>query len=263
VTDDTAVRPIAPADTARAVLTGWWTFDEGAGDTVADASGNGRPLAAHGGPAWTTGSRFGGAVELDGQTQWFSTPEPVVRTDQSYSVAAWVRLDSARLDGSVHIAPDEYATTVLSQDGTSYSQFFLGIRLIKELGPDGTVTAWWPRWTFTVSPPPPLGGPFDWLYAYGAKPVDPTVFDQWVLLVAVYDLSRRVVRIHIPGTGDQATTPLPDGWPTWYADGAFQVGQARYLDKVADQWRGSVGAVRAYSGVLTEQEIAELYAAGR
>lgn len=49
---------------------GWWKFDEGAGDTTADSSGNGNPGVLGGGnaarkPVWTTG-KFGSGLSFDG-----------------------------------------------------------------------------------------------------------------------------------------------------------------------------------------------------
>lgn len=243
-----------------AKLLGWWRFAEGTGTTVADSSGNGHGLTAHGSISWTGGLRFGGGVQLDGATQWLSTAQSVLRTDESFSVAAWLRVDSAALvDGKIPMPGEGRATTAVSQDGECYSQFFLGVRLISSPGPDGSET-WLPRWCFTVAPPPPLGGPFEWKHAYAATPIDESMHDRWVFLVGVYDVPAGVARIYVPSTGDQGSVKLPDGWPRWRADGPLQIGQGRYRDEVADQWSGSIGAVRVYSGVLTEQEAAKLCA---
>ncbi|MEM9177598.1 MAG: LamG domain-containing protein [Myxococcota bacterium] len=53
------------AESAAAALVAHWTFDEGAGTTVFDASGNGNHLAFQGsGNAWSAGGAFGGALDL-------------------------------------------------------------------------------------------------------------------------------------------------------------------------------------------------------
>ena len=56
---------LIPAGMARADLIGWWTFNEGAGTTVADSSGNGHNGAINGNPVWAAG-KLGGALQFDG-----------------------------------------------------------------------------------------------------------------------------------------------------------------------------------------------------
>jgi concanavalin A-like lectin/glucanase superfamily protein len=259
-------------------LEGWWRFDEGSGDTFADASGNGHTLTPTGGPTPTTGGRFGGAIAFDGATQWLSTARPVLRTDESFSVAAWLRLDRAAMRAGVQLPENHNAVTAVSQDAPTHSPFYLGARLARTNRPDGFEASL--RWTFTVAPTDDgTTDIIEWCHAHSTQPVE---VDQWVLLVGVYDLSTRTARLYVPGTGDRGTYRLPEVWPRWHAPGGLQigqarysdkvadvwpgsvgptrVGQARYLDSVADLWPGSVGPVRAYTGVLTEEDAASLYA---
>ena len=56
---------LIPAGAARAELIGWWTFNEGAGTTVADAAGNGHDGTINGNPVWAAGT-LGGALQFDG-----------------------------------------------------------------------------------------------------------------------------------------------------------------------------------------------------
>jgi hypothetical protein len=215
-----------------------------------------------GGPTWTSGGKFGGGYALDGTNQWLSTARPVVRSDQSLSVAAWVRLDSAVMGKALALPPDWYAVTAVSQDGPSHSPFYLGIRLIDN--PVHSKTNYTMRWNFTAAPVDGSEtGPVEWCHAFSQRLVDIAEMDQWVLLVGVYDLDAGYVRLYVPGNDDSAETRLPSAWPWWRADGGLQLGQARFRDEVSDQWPGSIGSVRVYSGVLTAEDAASLYAEDR
>jgi len=242
-------------------LVGWWRFDQGSGPEAEDLSSHGHDLAATGAPAWTDGGRFGGGVAFDGVSQWLSTDGPVVRSDQSFSIAAWVRLDSAVLGGELALQPDWFAVTAVSQDGPSHSPFYLGARLIEEPQPDGSMN-YSLRWNFTAAPVDGSEtGPVDWIHAHAQRPIDVSELDRWVLLVGVYDLEAGQARLYVPGNEDSGEADLPGGWPFWRADGGFQLGQARFRDATSDQWPGSVGQVRAYSGVLSASDAESLYAA--
>jgi hypothetical protein len=92
-----------------------WVGDSGlslAGDTV-DWSGNGNDLTLNGRIGYTPG-RLGQALEVDGSGGCASLAWPVVRTDASFTVMAWVKMAGA---SGFH--------TAVSQDGDSVSGFFL------------------------------------------------------------------------------------------------------------------------------------------
>lgn len=85
------------SQSAGAALVGHWNFDEGAGTTAADASGNGRVgslQAASGGnaPSWTAGVN-GGALHFDGSgyVDMANTASAYNFGAGGFSVAAWVR----------------------------------------------------------------------------------------------------------------------------------------------------------------------------
>lgn len=72
-------------------LIAWWTCDEGAGNVVADASGNGHDgTFVYGDPAWTEGIR-GSAVELYGPTLVEVPPIDMVLTEAT--MAGWIKPD--------------------------------------------------------------------------------------------------------------------------------------------------------------------------
>ena len=101
--------------TSPAILKGRWSFDEGKGNTVTDSSGNGNNGTLRAGASWTAGKVGQYAVALTGGSNSFVTiPEPVVDTGQSFSVAAWVKLNTL----------DNWQTAV-SIDGVNNSGFYL------------------------------------------------------------------------------------------------------------------------------------------
>jgi len=239
-------------------LEGWWKFDEGAGAVATDRSGGGHSLTAQGEPSWTNGVPFGGAVTIGEVAQSWASSGPVLRTDQNFSVAAWVRLDSQLMKGDVRLPPGEFAMTAVGQVGDSHSAFYLGARLIppERHGTIGHVL----RWSFTVAPVDgSMTGPVEWEHA-STGAIEQTTLDQWVLLVGAYNLEGRTARIYVPSINGEGAATLPGHWPCWNADESLTIGCGRYLDQVADLWRGSVGPVRAYSGVLSAEDAASLYA---
>jgi len=69
-------------------LVGWWSFDEGTGDTAADSSPYGRDGQLRGGAAWAPG-RFGGGIQLNGTSAYVAVPSFPVTTG-AVTMVAWV-----------------------------------------------------------------------------------------------------------------------------------------------------------------------------
>ncbi|MEU0604101.1 LamG-like jellyroll fold domain-containing protein, partial [Streptomyces sp. NPDC006393] len=88
----------------------WWKLDQTSGTNVTDASGTGNTATA------TDVTWNDGAATLNGTSSHLTTSGPVLDTSSSYTVSAWVKLDSVPTHNS----------TVLSQDGTHRSPFYLG-----------------------------------------------------------------------------------------------------------------------------------------
>jgi hypothetical protein len=78
--------PVDPGDNG---LLAWWACDEGAGDVVADVSGNGRDgIFVNGDPAWVEGVS-GTAVELVGPTLIETPPLDLELTEAT--MAGWIK----------------------------------------------------------------------------------------------------------------------------------------------------------------------------
>lgn len=70
-----------------------YRFDETAGGTAGDATGNGRTGTLTGGAGWTTGWT-GGAVNLTGSGAYVTLPAGILTGANAFTVATWVRVDA-------------------------------------------------------------------------------------------------------------------------------------------------------------------------
>ncbi len=154
---------------------------------------------------------------------------PVLRTDQSYTVSAWVRLDPAR-----------GTQTVVSQDDGDTSAFRLGYDPA-----DGG------QWVFGVT-----GGMDGSATTYATAPA--TGLDRWHHLVAVLDATHRQVRLHVDG---QPAGPvgLNVAWRPRQAAGSLLVGRSS-TPAGPDGWLyGELDDVGVHQGVLSDADVQRLF----
>ncbi|PWI07546.1 glycoside hydrolase family 2 [Streptomyces sp. NWU339] len=198
---------------------GHWNLDEGTGTTAKDDGPNGKPLTLTDGTTWTPGVS-GSALEFDGQGQHARTDGPVLDTTGSYSVSAWVRLDSL---------PGNYATAV-SQDGRRQaSPFYL------QYG----------QGAFAFSTP---GGKRARLET---KPDT----GRWYHLVGVRDDARGEIDLYVDGVLAATAT----AGPAYVGSGPLAVGRAQWNGTDTDFWDGAVDEVRAFDRALTTEEVSALH----
>jgi len=223
VVDSAEIQAIANPTT----LVGQWNFDEGGGTVAADSSGYGHDLSGTGGVTWTSGPTDPGAVTLDGSTGAFSTATPVVLTDQSFTVAAWVRLtDLSRYE------------TAVSQSGSVSSAFFLqndpvAHRWSLSLSASDTTNPPGPRITSSVTPQAGV----------------------WTHLAAVFDAGAGQARLYVNGQ-QVGTASVP---AVWNATGPLLVGRSLFNGAPADHWSGDIDNVRVYLGALSDAQIVALF----
>jgi DUF1680 family protein len=79
--------------TNQPVFAAHYPFNEGAGTTAADASGNGRTATLLGGAGWSAG-RTGNSVNLTGSGAHVAIPAGILAGATGFSIACWVRLDT-------------------------------------------------------------------------------------------------------------------------------------------------------------------------
>ncbi|MET8152729.1 LamG domain-containing protein [Actinoplanes sp. NPDC049668] len=222
--DEVRVWQYARTDTEiRNAPTGQWNFAETAGDAQ-DRSGNGRPAVMSGTTARGVGINGGRALQLDGAGV-AKTAGPVLRTDQSFTVDAWVKLANK----------NNYQVAV-SQDGAGIGAFYLQYNK----GSD--------RWVFNV-PTSDSTGPNNWEHA---RSTGSPVIGEWTRLTGVYDAAAHQTRLYVNGEL-QGTA---DGVTLWHGNGPLRIGGAHWGGSTTDQWSGAIDEVRVWQYARTDTEIA-------
>ncbi|MBF8186166.1 LamG domain-containing protein [Nonomuraea sp. K274] len=210
--------------------TGHWTLDEGTGTAAADATGRTGPLTLGGDAAWTQGW-LGGALAVDGIAGHAAAGKAAVRTDQSFTVAAWVQLDTLPAADVVAVA----------QGGERTSAFALGY------------TAQGPRWGFGM-----ITADADAPDLVMARSDAVPYTMEWTHVAGVYDAPARKLRVYVGGQFVAAAET--DFHSTWNADGPLQVGRGIFAGAMMAHWPGTLDDVRTYQGALGDDDIARLAA---
>lgn len=215
-----ANRPIAPE--------GRWMLDEYDGTRVADSTDHGLDATLYGDPltAWNQAENditASPGVRFDGEDEYIETSSPALRTDRSFSVAAWVRLDETAQGADA---------TAVSQSGLHQASF--------ELGYDGSNDGW----TFELShQDAPAVGNEGRTRLRSAAPVR---VGEWTHLVGVYDYSRNEMVLYVNGLEEDRASV----GQAWHAEGGLRIGGARNQDGDGRHWNGDIDDVHTYQGVL-------------
>jgi Concanavalin A-like lectin/glucanases superfamily len=163
-------------------------------------------------------------------TNWQDSP--VLRTDQSFTVSAWVKLDRT----------DVYQT-VLGQDAPVNSGFYL------YYGTDTNGDVW--KLKMQKDAATADGGTGGTIIQTAALDAGQT----WRHLVGVLDAGRRQMRLYVDGDL-KATGTLNAAWQPWQAGGPLTVGRT---------WGnfntlfGSVDDIRVYQGAMTDTQVDALF----
>ncbi|GAB3426267.1 LamG-like jellyroll fold domain-containing protein [Flindersiella endophytica] len=212
--------PAAPA------TVGEWKLDEASGTTAADTSGRGQTITMQGGTSWI-GGRFGRAAWLDGTSGFGKTAGPVVHTNQSFTVAAWV----------YQTQKSNYAT-VASQSGTNRSSFYLQYYPTQD------------RWRFVAPAADTAAEP---AYA-SAMDSRPARVGEWTHLAGVYDAGAHQIKLYVNGAlagQDDATI--------WDAGGPLVLGGALSGTTASNFFPRGVDELRVFDKALTESEIRQVH----
>ncbi len=153
----------------------------------------------------------------------------MLHTDQSFTVAAWVRLDSTDTDAAV-----------MSQDGLLASSFYLGYNAARR------------KWWF-ILPTDDSSSPQD-VVAFSAGTAQSGV---WTHLAGVYDAVAREMRLYVNGVPSTATAVSA----SWNAVGATRLGGAQWNGGLVDFWPGVIDDARALARAATTGEVQDIIAA--
>lgn len=206
-----------------------WQFDEGAGTNAADSVGGKAGTLQN---ATFAPGKLGNAVSFTGNGE--VTTGAVARTDQNYTVSAWVKLPAGCSTSCRQVA--------VSQDGDHNSKFRLGfVKDRQNLG----------NWYFEM-PEQDLPNTIITKAAVSAELAD---YDKWVHLVGVYNRAAKQLLLYVNGNrmGEGTLNAA------WEAKHGIAIGRARLADDDAQWWKGSVDDVRFYTGALDLDGVFKLY----
>jgi hypothetical protein len=205
-------------------LAGHWSFDAA---QATDNSGGANDLTPHD-ATFTTG-RTGGALALDGASGYASASRPVVRTDTSLTVTAWVNLSD-----TTHFA------TAVSQDGAHGSGFYLQYSRSDD------------RWAFSM-----LTADADNPATHRAQSTAAPATNTWTHLVGVYDADAAQLQLQLYVNGASQGRTAHTG--AWHATGSLQVGRARWNGNPVDYFPGAIDEVRTYGMAFADADAAATF----
>ncbi len=243
--------------TSFPTASGLWHLDDAAGTVAADsalvelpdpsfpgdewaAQSRSNPLTVAGSTIW--GSGRGGTTGLyfdDPADQAYSVG-PVLRTDRSFTVSAFVKLTDVQ----------DVVRTAVSQDGFVSGAFKLG-QLPSRFCASG-ITGCWGFWMPSADR---TGAPVV------AVSDTPPVPGQWTHLTGVHDAESGEIRLYICGT-DTVWSPVltddADFLTPWPSSGSLRIGQGMATSRLQEPFAGAVDDVRVYATALSEERIRQV-----
>jgi len=214
-----------------------WAFDENSGTSTADVSGNVNRGTFGSGASWTSG-HSGTAVALNYTSNGYvSGSARAVHTNQSFTVSAWVWLNTAAVsDGNHHVA--------VSESGTNAEGFALEYS-----------TSAGGRWELDMDQTDIVAPTIDFAFQNSVASSA-----TWVNLVGVYDATAGQMSLYVNGAlaGTAAHTASFD------ANQPLQVGRVWEFGNwdPAWAWNGSVDDVKTYQRALSASDVSVLYNGG-
>lgn len=178
-----------------------------------------------------------GDLQLDGDGDYASTTDPVVDTDDSFTVTAQVRLDDpdATRDMAVLSVPGEHTNAfVVRYEAATHS------------------------WELVMSHSDSADAEVTAVRAY-ANPGDTSGVQA---LAVVYDDSADQIRLYVDRQLLSTTQVTLASSDTWKATGGLQVGRALTADGWGEYLDGRIDEVRAYAGALGATAIVQVGAGG-
>jgi hypothetical protein len=220
-----------------------YPLDESSGRNAADAVGS-RGATLVGGASFTPG-RVGNAVTFDGVDDAATTSGVDLRTDQAFTVSAWVRLPTRGCGSDAVRACRMDAVTI---DGARTSKFRLGYVL--DADSDNLQLG---AWTFEM----PESDDDNARVTKAAVSTLPSELNTWVHLAGVYDPATKRVWLYVNGTRVGDGTLNTPWQPT--GAGGLAIGRGKVGGSPKEYWPGNVDDVRLYTGQLDKDRIFALY----
>ncbi|HEY0481457.1 MAG TPA: LamG domain-containing protein [Kofleriaceae bacterium] len=208
---------------------GEWHMDEVGPGPAFDASALAHDLTFYNGaviPAAGAG-QTGTGLRLDGVDDYAAPDGPVLHTDQSFTISAWVRPSSAI----------GQQTFVSQASAGSVGGFSL------KYGDDAG-GHWKLRMYASATDTDPTHTTFASAPAVGVT----TAFHH---LVGVFDAQNRELRLHVDGVLG-ATAALNPAWQPWDAAGPLLIGRHHNTGSGSEFTAGDIDEVRVYQGAVTD-----------
>ncbi|WP_309710175.1 LamG domain-containing protein [Pseudolysinimonas sp.] len=230
VSDNLGLQHIATSANVARSPGAIWALNEGSGASAADTSGNARTATLQAGATWTTrptGMSTTPAVNLTGATNSFVQFDgPAVDTNESHTVAAWVRLSSL-------VNHRTFAVI----DGTNINPFYLQMTNLGQ---------------FNFSQRTSDSTAATLIQVNGLSPAVNT----WYHVAGVYDKQAGTIQLYVDGVSQGTAV----AGPSWTATGSTAIGRGKWGGANVDFVAGALDEVRFYGRVLSAAEIAALAA---
>ncbi|NJQ07030.1 LamG domain-containing protein [Streptomyces lonarensis] len=206
-------------------------LDEASSATTVSGAADVIPARLHGAVETGVDGVQAGAAAFDGTTGHALADAGVVRTDTSFSVSAWARLDKSRGAGAAIIA---------AQHGRERPGFELYYSRVYD------------RWAFNQYSADAVGAtPVRALQPAGTSARD----GEWVHLVGVHDAVRQTLTLYVNGRAVSTTSHTAP----WHAPGRVSIGAGRYGENTGSYFPGDIDDVRVHDRVVTAREVTQLY----
>lgn len=206
-----------------------WKFDEQGGDTAGNSVTGGAALVLNGNAAFESAGVVGGALRFGGAGDFAVSGAPVVRTDQSFTVAGWLKPTAVPAAGE--------AATAVSQAGTVNSGFMINYRNV-----DGG------RWEFLMPSSDSVTRSPD---SYVRSGPSTAAVGTASHVAVVYEASTRQIHLYIDGRR-ASSAARTEGFA---AGGLLTIGRGLLNGTHVNSWRGLVDELRIYSRVVTPEEL--------
>ena len=222
-----AGHPTPAAHTSPPLPVAWWRFEEAGGSTAYDSSRHGADATIDGG-ATRTAVPGGHALTFDGGGH-ATAPGPVVRTDEAFTITAWVRLDET----------DDWGTVVSEHHGAHAPDVAL-------LDYDAEHR----DWAFMMPDRRKGWAMGDETVFAGLRPVPA----RWTHLAVVHDPADRRVCLYVDGSLGACRTRAS----LTRANGPLDIGRAIDDGEPVDGWHGAIDDVRVFPVALDRAQVGEV-----
>jgi len=201
-----------------------WPLNDGSGTTAADSIG-GTDATLGGTSTWTNDATRGKVLTLDGATGYATTNAPAVDTSGSFSVSAWVKLNSTA-SNSVFVTQGDNPT---SPTADAFQLYY-----------SSTANSW----AFGRRVSAASGSAYTAIYGTAGQPVTTT---SWTHLVGVFDATTNTYLLYV--NGKLAASGAYTG-TDWASTGNLQIGRGIVVTGYSQYANGSISDVHTYNTAL-------------